>query len=135
VGLPPLRKRRDDIPLLVETFLRKSRTSTGKAVEGVDTETMRVLLDYPWPGNVRELRNTIEFAMIGCKGNVIQSSDMPPEIRDLPVRAEPERPYDTATEKDRIRRAIQEAGGNRGKAADKLGISRATLYRRLKVCG
>jgi len=134
VAMPPLRERREDIPVLAESFLRKSSAATGKAVEGIDSAAMRLLMSHSWPGNVRELRNAIEFALIGCRGPTILVSHLPPEITAVPAGAEPSRPYEPASEKERIIKALQETGGHRGKAAELLGISRATLYRRMKAC-
>ncbi|MDP6525739.1 MAG: sigma 54-interacting transcriptional regulator [Kiritimatiellia bacterium] len=134
VSLPPLRNRREDIPVLAEAFLRKSSVATGKAVEGIDSAAMRLLMSYAWPGNVRELRNAVDFALIACRGPVIQVSHLPPEITALPAGPEPSRPYEVVSEKDRILKALEETGGHRGKAASLLGISRATLYRRMKAC-
>jgi transcriptional regulator of acetoin/glycerol metabolism len=95
---------------------------------------MRLLMSYAWPGNVRELRNAIDFALIACRGQVIQVSHLPPEVTALPAGPEPSRPYEVASEKDRILKALEKTGGHRGKAASLLGISRATLYRRMKAC-
>lgn len=134
VSLPPLRNRREDIPVLAEAFLRKSSVASGKTAEGIDSAAMRLLMGYSWPGNVRELRNAIDFALIACHGRVIQVAHLPPEITDLPPGPEPSRPYEVVSEKERILKALEKAGGHRGKAASLLGISRATLYRRMKAC-
>jgi len=129
VELPPLRARRSDIPLLVRTFLRRGRATMGKDVEQVSDAAMRKLLDYDWPGNVRELRNAVESALIRATGPTLESDDLPPELKDngyTPTRrSEPE------SEAERIRAALEQTEGNRTEAAQLLGISRATLYRRL----
>lgn len=134
VELPPLRERRQDIPLLVDSFLRRSADTTGKAVEAVGKDTMQYLTRYAWPGNVRELRNAIEYAIIACRGSVLQPGDLPPEITAQPAPSGPRRPYDRDSEKDRILEALDACDGNRAAAAKRLGISRATLYRRMKSC-
>jgi len=129
IALPPLRHRRDDIPLLVRRFMQDSRATTGKAVEAVSQAAMRRLIEYDWPGNVRELRNAIDYAMIQAQGSVLHADDLPPEVqRTDPTRAEPDWPDDDA---ERIRAALAHTDGNRTEAAALLGISRATLYRRL----
>ncbi len=133
ITMPPLRKRREDIPLLAEFFLAKSRASTGKAIEAVSDAAMRIMLDYYWPGNVRELRNAIEYAVIRCRGHVLLPEDLPPE----PLESEshsPKRELSIEDEKRRILDALKQSNGRRGKAAEILGISRATLYRRMKAC-
>jgi DNA-binding NtrC family response regulator len=134
VSLPSLRERREDIPLLVESFLGKSRAATGKAAERLDDESLRLVMDYAWPGNVRELRNAIEFAVIRCRGGVIQPDDLPPEVRRPPVAVSPRREYEFKEERQRILDALEKAKGRRDEAARMLGMSRATLYRRMRVC-
>ncbi len=133
ITLPPLRSRREDIPLLTEFFLAKSRASTGKTIEEVSDAAMRTMLDYGWPGNVRELRNAIEYAVIRCRGHVIQPNDLPPEQLESEGHS-PKRDFDVEDEKTRILDALKQSNGRRGKAAEILGISRATLYRRMKTC-
>ncbi|MCE9615209.1 MAG: sigma-54-dependent Fis family transcriptional regulator [Lentisphaerae bacterium] len=134
INLPPLRVRTDDIPLLVSTFLKQSRAATGKQIDEIDQDAMRAFVDYRWPGNVRELKNAISFAAIHCKGPIIRVKDLPPELTEGPSRFEARRDAGTDTEKERILRALESAGGNRGEAARMLGIGRATLYRRMKAC-
>ncbi|MFC1890516.1 sigma 54-interacting transcriptional regulator, partial [Thermodesulfobacteriota bacterium] len=132
IRLPSLRRRREDIPLLVAWFLGQSRAATGKPVREVSQEAMRVFMAFEWPGNVRELKSAIEFAVIQCKGPIIHPEDLPPEIV-APVGAtisfDKEGGMD---EKERILAALMSAGGNRARASRLLGISRATLYRHLK---
>ncbi|WP_103030077.1 sigma 54-interacting transcriptional regulator [Salinibacter altiplanensis] len=126
VPLPPLRERRSDLPLLVRTFLREIRARTGAEVDRVGDEALRRLLNYDWPGNVRELQNALEAALIRASGDVLRAGDLPPEIRD----ASPSAPS-APEEAERIRAALEQTAGNRTEAAELLGISRATLYRRL----
>ena len=127
VPLPPLRKRRSDLPLLVRTFLREIRARTGAEVDSVSDDALRRLLDYDWPGNVRELRNALEAALIRASGRILRVDDLPPELRD----ASPTAPSSASDEAERIRAALEQTDGNRTEAAELLGISRATLYRRL----
>ena len=94
---------------------------------------MGVLLTYPWPGNVRELRNALEFAVICARGSLIRPEDLPPEL--LEVRAEAPSSEPAQDEPERIRTALERANGNRTRAAELLGISRATLYRRMRELG
>jgi transcriptional regulator with PAS, ATPase and Fis domain len=130
IELPPLRKRREDIPLLVASFLSQSRAATGKAVKDVGREAMRALLEYDWPGNVRELKSAVDFATLHCKRSVINPEDLPSEIfhtsypQTLSGQSQPD-------ERQRVLAALEAANGNRTLAARELGMSRATLYRRL----
>ena len=128
ITLPPLRQRREDIPALAASFLAQFSAASGKHVSEISREAMRLLADYDWPGNVRELRSAIEFTMIHCTGAVIQADDLPPEIFQ-PADVIPGDPL--LDEKSRFLQALDRSRGNRALAARLLGISRATLYRRL----
>ena len=134
VRLPPLRERREDIPLLVETFLQQARPAAGKTVTEVDQDAMRAMVDYRWPGNVRELKNAIAFAVIHCKDSVVRARDLPPELLAAPSRLMARGDGARDTERERILRALESTGGQRGEAAKLLGIGRATLYRRMQAC-
>ena len=136
IQLPSLAMRRGDIPLLVRAFLRKARATTGKSVRDVDPETMRRLVGYAWPGNVRELENGIEFAVVRATQPVIGGADLPPEILDtVPTAEVPAVAPAPLDEKQRILHALEQTKGNRTAAARLLGMSRATLYRRLAELG
>jgi len=131
IALPALRERREDIPLLAASFLAQFSATGGKRVTELNHEAVRLLIDHPWPGNVRELRSAIEFAVIGCRGAVIQLDDLPPEIVE-PTALISSIPGDPLSdEKARFLVALNRSRGNRALAARLLGISRATLYRRL----
>ena len=132
IHIPPLRERREDIPLLIRHFLAMSRTALGKSVASFDAQTMRALLEYPWPGNVRELRSAIEYATVHSAGGLIRVADLPPEFS-------PQNPKSTdanqAGMRERYLAAIRAANGNRSLAAKALGIGRATFYRHLARLG
>ncbi len=126
IELPPLHRRRDDLPLLARAFLAAFRARHGKPVEGFAPEAAGRLLAHGWPGNVRELKHAVEFAAIRCRGAEIGLRDLPPEVAAAePAGAPPD-------EAELVRAALEQAAGNRKRAARILGISRATLYRRLK---
>ncbi|MCZ6508752.1 MAG: sigma 54-interacting transcriptional regulator [Acidobacteria bacterium] len=127
IDLPPLRERREDIPLLTEALLAMARAATGKQVTEIDDEALGCLLNYGWPGNVRELRNAIEFGVVRAKGDRLLRDDLPPETyrQNLAFTG-------AASEKERILAALRQAGGQRKRAAQLLGMSRATFYRRLR---
>jgi len=130
IALPPLRDRIEDVPLLVRAFLSEIAATAGKQVQRFDDETMGVLLQYPWPGNVRELRNAVEFAVIRCRGTAVRPGDLPPEILES-LDAESSGRADPDDLRGQVLAALEQSGGNRKQAAAILGISRATLYRRL----
>ncbi len=131
ISLPSLRARREDIPLLAASFLAQFSAASGKRVTELSHDGLRLLADYHWPGNVRELRSAIEFAVIRCGGAVIQPDDLPPEILQ-PADFENVIPGDPLVDdKARFLQALERSRGNRALAARLLGISRATLYRRL----
>jgi Response regulator containing CheY-like receiver, AAA-type ATPase, and DNA-binding domains len=111
----------------VRTFLREIQARTGAEVDQVSDDALHRLLDYDWPGNVRELRNALEAALIRSSGDVLRVVDLPPEIRE--TSSSQSRSSDD--EAERIRAALEQTNGNRTEAAELLGVSRATLYRRL----
>jgi DNA-binding NtrC family response regulator len=130
IRIPPLRERREDIPLLIRAFLAMHSATTGHQVDQASDEALRLLLSHSWPGNVRELKNALEFAVIRCRGSVLQASDLPPEVvADMCADAILESL--SGDDRSRLLGALERAGGNRTEAAALLGISRATLYRRL----
>ncbi len=135
--LPPLRERREDIPLLVEAFLHKCGQARGKGVKAVGESALAMLIDYDWPGNVRELENVIERAVTLSRGDKILPDDLPAPIqgsrgdrRILDDAAEKTLPLHEV-EKEYIRKILEKTGGNKYRAAHLLGIDRKTLYRKL----
>ena len=135
LDLPPLRERRDDIPLLSDAFFGQARAITSKHdVQDISPEAIQTLLRYNWPGNVRELKSTLEYALIHCHGQHIQPSDLPPEISgDLAVSVSPR--LSPRVERGDILSALEQARGKRAQAAKILGMSRSTFYRRLSELG
>ena len=127
--LPPLRDRRGDIEVLLRFFLRRFNKAGPRHVETIAPEAMRALLAHAWPGNVRELRNVVEFAFAVGRGPELLPEELPPEFGEGPVApASPAAP----TERERIREALQLEGGRVGAAARRLGMSRATFWRKRK---
>ncbi len=138
VMIPPLRGRKDDIPLLVDHFVTRNNVRLGTNIRGVSPEARKFLLEYPWPGNVRELENTVERAMVLAEGDVLEATDLPERLRDTldPVQAQLAsgelsiKKTTAAVEEILIRRALQKTKGNRTRAAEILEIShRALLYK------
>lgn len=134
IHVPPLRDRRDDIPLLAMHFLRRQVRRYRKSISRFDTAAMQALLDYPWPGNVRELDHAVERAVLLATDDVVRLDDL--ALRT--VRSGAER-YEDMTldgaEAGLIRRALDRSGGNVKQAASELGVSRSGLYRRMEKYG
>ncbi len=141
IRLPPLRERKDDIPLLVNTFVHRLRERSGKRIEGVKREALDTLMDYPWPGNVRELKSVLEYAFTVADRNLIDCGHFPPDIGGCAGRAATMRASSKPTdEKDAKERrelidALERAGGNRTAAAAILGVSRVTVWNRMRKYG
>jgi len=136
IHLPRLKERRDDIPLLAETFIDRACLKTDKAITGMSPEALELLLHHSWPGNVRELINVIDYAFVLCPGGQILPQHLPASVRLPGQRPGSTRPRhaDTARGDDRERlvQALSQAGGKMTEAARLLGISRVTLWKRLK---
>jgi len=136
IPLPSLRERKEDIPLLVDHFLTKAARESGSPPKKIDMGTMQLLLRYSWPGNVRELENEIQRLAVLTRGEVITQRDLM-ENAELYDRITSLEDQPTVTpleelERRQIEKALMEAGGNRGRAAELLGISRATIFRKLR---
>jgi len=141
IFLPPLRARRGDVDLLVTHMVDALNDAGERQVTRVSPGAMAVLRRYPWPGNVRELRNALEYAFVIGEGPMLTETDLPPEVLQndddddvVPVVNAPPR-GDEDPEGARIRRALERAGGNRQRAAKILGMSRVTLWRRMRELG
>jgi len=132
IELPPLRERREDIPLLVEHFIARFNRETGRSISGVSQKAMDILVDYNWPGNVRQLENAIEHAFIHCHSGLIQPEHLPEEILSQEPIIKGEGTL-TSAEKQLIESALRRRNWNRTLAAKDLGISRTTLWRKIKV--
>jgi DNA-binding NtrC family response regulator len=144
IVLPPLRQRREDIPLLVGHFLRTLGSRDGRSVQRIAADALEALRRHDWPGNVRELANVVHRSMLACPGDEIRLGDLPPDLRNamlprLPTggaRPELDLCQDRVMplrelEERAIAHALRVANGSVGKAARLLGIGRATLYRRI----
>ncbi len=135
IRVPPLRERREDLPLLAQHFLRKYAEESGKAILGYAPGTLELLSAYGWPGNVRELQHVVERAVALSSSGMILADDLPTEIR-AETLAPPELPKTRMTldelKRWYVNRALEETGGNKVRAAELLGIDRRTLYRILE---
>jgi DNA-binding NtrC family response regulator len=145
VEIPPLRARREDIEPLSTFLLARVAARQGRALR-FSPDALRTLLDYPWPGNVRELENALEYAVAVCKGQTILPEDLPSELTERPASktspaaapgatAEPAPPPAGESETARLRVALEACHWRREEAARALGISRTTLWRRMRESG
>jgi two-component system response regulator HydG len=141
IMIPPLRKRKEDIPLLVSHFINAQNLKTGKTIGGATQSAMRIFMDYDWPGNVRELENAIEHAFVLCESDYIDVFDLPVEIRQLayqthspkqsslsvwPSRAREKMTYDKLT------KVLRECDWNKAEVGRRLGLSRTAIWKYMK---
>ena len=138
LNCPALAERIEDIPLIVQNFIDQNRSKSGKEILGLTPGAMEVLLAYHWPGNVRELRNAVEYAFVLCPGNWIEKEHLPPKINTAGKR--PSAIHATSSkswEEERINliRTLSRVNGNQSEAARILGVSRVTIWKRIKKYG
>ena len=138
IHLPLLKDRLEDIPLLAESFFRNIQLKSGKPIEGVGNEAMDALMAYSWPGNVRELKSAFEFAFVTCHEGIIQPYHLPSNIYSGKSGPAPagQAPFNlNEIEKQELLDALEKCGGNQSKAAKILGVSRVTVWNRMKRHG
>ena len=137
IDLPPLRERQDDIPLLVENILAELNAKSKNKVKGVVVDVIKLLMAYPWPGNIRELKNAIEHAFVFCKNAFIVKEDLPSYLKSFDVLDSPGNDTDLSQipEQERIRKTLHLCRWNVKAAAEKLNISRTTLWRKMNKFG
>jgi len=129
VTLPALRDRTNDIPLLAEHFLQLAADEWRRPKPALAPEAMAALMDHAWPGNVRELQNAVQFALVKCRGDSIDTGHLPPSVLE-PAPVKPRRRVrKKKLQQQAVEAAMTEAAGNKARAAKILGVSRATLYR------
>ncbi|MEJ5301042.1 MAG: sigma 54-interacting transcriptional regulator [Thermodesulforhabdaceae bacterium] len=143
IMLPPLRERKEDIPLLVDHFASRLCLKTGKDITGISHDALARLMEYHWPGNVRELINVLEYAFVVCPGGQIMIRHLPPSFENMHGMGSLEGVKHAAIrkngssrvlalDKETILNVLKETGGNRSEAARRLGISRITLWKKMK---
>ncbi|MEP0829301.1 MAG: sigma 54-interacting transcriptional regulator [bacterium] len=136
--LPPLTSRREDIPYLVDHFIKRNNARRGKNIVSVSPEVMNILMRYDFPGNIRELENIIEYAFVICRGSIIHPEHLPTELKGVEQPTPPSAVSDRTPllqaidEQSRIESALRQFKGHQGKTAAALGIERTTLWRKLK---
>jgi transcriptional regulator with PAS, ATPase and Fis domain len=136
--VPPLRERIGDIALLAGSFFRRIQLKSGKEIQGIGKEAMKQLMEYPWPGNVRELKSAFEFAVVSCQDNLIQPHHLPPTLyKESNPAGFRTKAVDNLDElrRQELMKALIASGGNQSEAAKLLGVSRVTVWNRMKRFG
>jgi two-component system response regulator HydG len=147
IDMPALHEHKEDIPLLADAFMQRFNTETGKSIQTLSNEVRHCFMDYCWPGNVRELENAIEHAYVTCQSDEIGLFDLPSELRKMELRAaeclrDPEGPHVAvsptstgAQTRERLLAALKTCGWNKAEVARRLGLNRATVWRKMKQWG
>jgi transcriptional regulator with PAS, ATPase and Fis domain len=136
IALPPLRERREDLPLLVEHFIARFNRLREREIAGVASETLGILLAHDYPGNIRELENIIEYAFILCTGGLIYAEHLPEPLRPTPQAVVPAGVTTLHELEARfIHETLRRHAWNRGAAARELGIHKTTLWRKIRQLG
>lgn len=135
IFLPPLRERLEDVPLLVDHFVGEFNKTFRKQIDGISKDVLRLFMTYPWPGNIRELRHAVECAFVLCHDSTILRDHLPSELREYVGSPEIESEKKPFPEPQELIEALEKTRWNKSKAADLLGVSRRTLYRKLAKNG
>ncbi|MEF8943237.1 MAG: sigma 54-interacting transcriptional regulator [Desulfohalobiaceae bacterium] len=142
IHLPPLRKRKEDIPLLADSFFSRIKLKKGSAIHGISQETMQMLQNYHWPGNVRELKSAFEYAFVVCQDVVLRTEHFFPAIEEQGFSGYGQEACKENSlgdkelrEKEELLTTLRQAGWNRTEAARLLGVSRVTVWNRMKKYG
>ena len=135
INLPPLRERSEDIPLLAEFFFRKNQLKSGKNIQGINNDTMDALVNYWWPGNVRELRGAFEYAFVTCQENMIKLHHLPQNI--IHKKKSLKAAQLSSLNREEIKKielieTLKRTNGNQSEAARILGVTRVTIWNRMK---
>jgi transcriptional regulator with PAS, ATPase and Fis domain len=138
LSLPPLRERKEDIPLLIDNFVQRFNTLYNRNLIGVSEQALKLLMRYNYPGNIRELENIIECAFVLCPTEIIEPEHLPESVQDL----QSQRSFEDSAldavhtaEAKAIMKALEENGYNRTHAAKSLGMHKSTLYRKMAKYG
>ena len=134
IQLPPLRERKEDIPLLAQHFIQRLRHSTGKPIGGLTQTALQQFMDYGWPGNIRELKSALEFAFVVAEGGKLDIEHLPPQLRGGARSCGPPA-AENPTEKEALIEALRRTNGNQTRAARLLGVNRVTVWNRMRKYG
>ncbi|MBT4287094.1 MAG: sigma 54-interacting transcriptional regulator [Deltaproteobacteria bacterium] len=135
IQCPALKERRDDISSLAQKFIKENGAKSGKDIIGVTPEVMEALTLYDWPGNVRELRNAIDYSLVLCQEGLIKKEHLPPKVIKPAKQKERLQESSHIHGKEQLMIALRKTGGNQSKAAEILGVSRITVWKRIKKYG
>jgi two-component system, NtrC family, response regulator HydG len=138
IHLPPLRNRREDIPLLVNSIIRHLSGRTSKKISGVNQRVLEKFMEYPWPGNVRELKSTLEYAFVVAEEGLIAEEHLPPQVLRIKSPVPEDKAFTAGTDGDlktELLEALERSGGNQTRAAQILGVKRITVWRRMNKYG
>ena len=141
IELPPLSSRREDIPLLIQNFIRKFNALKGKEIQGISDNALKILMQYNFPGNIRELENFIEYAFVLCRGDMIKTRHLSRDLRNGVIKSATGESRSAAppqleqVERDAIVAALESHWGHRGRTAEYLKIDKSTLWRKMKKYG
>ena len=136
IYLPPLRERKEDIPLLVSTFIQRLQRITGKRITGLTPTALKLFMDYSWPGNVRELKSALEYAFVVAETGKIDAEHLPPQfVPGFGVAADSPAAVADSPEKSALIEALHRTNGNQTQAAQLLGINRVTVWNRMRKHG
>jgi PAS domain S-box-containing protein len=137
IKVPPLRERREDIPLIAFHYLKKISAANNKEIRSISPPAMKIMVNFPWPGNVRRLINALEHSAVTCKTDTIEVSDLPDYIvhEKIPIISNNHENSGGQSERDRISSVLTQCSGNKTLAAKQLGISRVTLWKKIKSMG
>jgi PAS domain S-box-containing protein len=132
---PPLARRREDIPAIIQHFIRLNKNNSSKRILGVTPEAMEVLIAYDWPGNIRELRNAIDYAFVLCPGNGIDLEHLPQKITSGGGKPKLSSDSESRPDREKLIHALKQAGWNQTETAKQLGVSRVTVWKRMQQFG
>jgi transcriptional regulator with PAS, ATPase and Fis domain len=138
LNCPSLAQRLEDIPIIVQDFIDQNGDRGGKAILGLTANAMETIFAYDWPGNVRELRNAMEYAFVLCPGGWIGNAHLPPKVKGFAQKASAgprTRPGSWENERDHLINVLRQVNGNQSEAARLMGVSRVTIWKRIKKYG
>ncbi|MDJ0621320.1 MAG: sigma 54-interacting transcriptional regulator [Desulfocapsaceae bacterium] len=138
IEIPPLRERKEDIPVLAQQFFKHVQLKSNKPVQSISPEAMDVLVHYSWPGNVRELKSAFEYAFVTCTEDTIKPKHLPPDLHTTSVKNITSAPVKLSLDeqkKSALEEALRQAGGNKSEAARILGVSRVTVWNQMHRYG